>query len=82
MLVTMELRTYPWAWYVDDAVLRAEQERIFRRTWQYVGHAGQVAEPVSSFTGRAGPVPIVVADADRSTASRDRCCCWERRQQE
>jgi len=56
MLEAMELRqTYPWAWYVDEDVLRAEQERIFRRTWQYVGHAGQIP-----FTGRAGLVPVVV----------------------
>ena len=61
MLVAMELRqTYPWSWYVDDAVLRAEQERIFRRAWQYVGHAGQIPEPGSYFTGRAGLVPVVV----------------------
>jgi len=56
----MELRSFPWSWYVDEPVLRAEQERIFRRSWQYVGHTGQVAEPGSSFTGRAGLVPIVV----------------------
>jgi phenylpropionate dioxygenase-like ring-hydroxylating dioxygenase large terminal subunit len=61
MLEAMELRqTYPWSWYVEDAVLRAEQERIFRRAWQYVGHAGQVDAPGSYFTGRAGLVPIVV----------------------
>ena len=61
MLERMELRrTYPWAWYVDDAVLQAEQERIFRRTWQYVGPAGQVAQPGSHFTGRAGLVPVQV----------------------
>ena len=61
MLEAMELRqTYPWAWYVGDDILRAEQERIFRRTWQYVGHAGQIPEPGSSFTGRAGLVPVVV----------------------
>jgi phenylpropionate dioxygenase-like ring-hydroxylating dioxygenase large terminal subunit len=61
MLEAMELRqTYPWTWYVDDGVLRAEQERIFRRVWQYVGHTGQVAEAGSSFTGRAGLVPVVV----------------------
>ena len=55
MLEAMELRqTYPWSWYVDDGVLRAEQERIFGRTWQYVGHTAQIPEPGSYFTGRAG----------------------------
>jgi phenylpropionate dioxygenase-like ring-hydroxylating dioxygenase large terminal subunit len=60
MLVAMELRSLPWSWYVDDAVLRAEQERIFRRSWQYVGHTGQIPDRGSYFTGRAGLVPIVV----------------------
>jgi choline monooxygenase len=60
MLVTMPTQSLPWSWYVDEAVLRAEQERIFRRAWQYVGHLGQVAEPGSYFTGRAGLLPIVV----------------------
>ena len=36
-------RTIPWDWYVDPAVLRLEQERIFRRTWQYAGHTGDVS---------------------------------------
>ena len=34
----------PWSWYSDPEVLRLEQERIFRRTWQYVGHAGSAAK--------------------------------------
>ena len=33
--------TLPYAWYLDDAVARLEQERIFRRSWQYVGHTGR-----------------------------------------
>jgi hypothetical protein len=33
-------RTLPAAWYSDLAVLRLEQERIFKRAWQYVGVAG------------------------------------------
>ena len=37
---TVETKTLPWSWYADPEVLRREQEHIFRRTWQYVGHAG------------------------------------------
>jgi phenylpropionate dioxygenase-like ring-hydroxylating dioxygenase large terminal subunit len=55
--------TLPWSWYSDPDVLRREQDRIFRRTWQYVGHAGQVAEPGRFFTSRAGDVPVVVTHA-------------------
>jgi phenylpropionate dioxygenase-like ring-hydroxylating dioxygenase large terminal subunit len=57
-------RTLPWSWYFDAEILRLEHERIFRRAWQYVGHAGQVAEPGSFFAARAGDVPVVVTRAD------------------
>lgn len=52
--------TLPAAWYSDPEVARLEQERIFRRTWQYAGVADQVAEPGSFFTCRLGEVPVIV----------------------
>lgn len=55
--------TLPYAWYVDPDVERREQERIFRRTWQYVGHAGQAPEQGTWFTGRCGDVPVLVTRA-------------------
>jgi phenylpropionate dioxygenase-like ring-hydroxylating dioxygenase large terminal subunit len=58
--VTGDTRTLPYDWYVDPAVLRLEQERVFRRFWQYAGRADQVAEPGAYFTSRAGDVPVVV----------------------
>jgi phenylpropionate dioxygenase-like ring-hydroxylating dioxygenase large terminal subunit len=69
MLEVVPTQSLPWSWYADDAVLRAEQERIFRRAWQYVGHLGQAAEPGSYFTGRAGLLPVVVT-RDRDGALR------------
>jgi choline monooxygenase len=56
-------RTLPWSWYADETVLRREQERIFRRTWQYVGHLGQVADSGTFFTSRVGAIPVVVTRA-------------------
>ena len=38
----VDVRTLPWSWYTDPAVLQLERERIFRRSWQYVGHPGEV----------------------------------------
>ncbi len=52
--------TLPASWYEDPAVYRLEQERIFRRTWQYAGHVDRVARPGDYFTCRAGDVPVVV----------------------
>jgi phenylpropionate dioxygenase-like ring-hydroxylating dioxygenase large terminal subunit len=63
--VPEQATTFPWSWYTDEAILRREQDRIFRRSWQYAGHAGEVAEPGSYFTCAAGHVPVVVT-RDRS----------------
>ncbi len=52
--------TLPADWYSDSAVLRREQETIFQRSWQYVGHADLVARPGNWFTCFAGTVPVVV----------------------
>src|SRR2546423_14576951 len=65
--VPEQATTFPWSWYRDDEILRREQERIFRRSWQYAGHTGEVAEPGEYFTCAAGHVPIVVT-RDRSGA--------------
>ena len=57
-------RTLPWSWYSDPDVLRREQERIFRRSWQYVGHAGRVQEAGDRFAAWAGDVPVLVVRDD------------------
>ena len=58
------LRTLPWSWYSDPEILRREQERIFRRAWQYVGHAGQVQDVGDRFAAWAGDVPVLVVRAE------------------
>jgi phenylpropionate dioxygenase-like ring-hydroxylating dioxygenase large terminal subunit len=55
-------RTLPWTRYADPEVLRLEGERIFARTWQYVGHTGQVADG-GFFAASAGQIPVVVTRA-------------------
>jgi phenylpropionate dioxygenase-like ring-hydroxylating dioxygenase large terminal subunit len=60
MAMIADGRTIPFDWYADPAVLRLERERIFGRTWQYVGRAEQVAEPGAYFTCDLGGIPIVV----------------------
>jgi choline monooxygenase len=50
----------PASWYTDLAVVARERERIFRRAWQYVGHARQVAAVGDYFTGSVGDIPVVV----------------------
>ena len=52
--------TIPWAWYSDPAILEVELERIFRCSWQYAGHIGELQGPGSYFPSATGPVPIVI----------------------
>ena len=59
--------TLPVGWYTDPAVLRLEEERIFRRSWQYAGRLDQVEHPGDFFTCRAGHVPVVLV-RDRAGA--------------
>jgi len=54
-------RTLPYDWYVDSAVLRLEQERIFARSWQYAARLDQVAEPGQLTTAWAGSLPVLLA---------------------
>ena len=57
---TTRAKTIPWSWYTDPAVLGLEQERIFRRFWQYVGLTSDIAEPRSFCTTRVGDVPVLL----------------------
>ena len=56
--------TLPASWYSDPAVLRLEQERIFRRSWQYAGVADE--SPSRGSSSPAGPATC------RSSCTRDR----------
>ena len=42
--------TLPSTWYRDPLVLTLEQDRVFARTWQLVGHSEQVRIPGDYFT--------------------------------
>src|SRR6202162_1345670 len=52
--------TLPARWYVDPDVFQAEKERIFHRTWQYVGHTGQLNSVGDFFTTNLGDLPVVI----------------------
>jgi choline monooxygenase len=54
------IETLPYSWYTDADLLARERERLFAPSWQYAGHARQLAEPGSYFTLSSGDVPLVV----------------------
>jgi choline monooxygenase len=65
----------PAWWYTDPEVLALEQERIFRRTWQVVGHVHQAAKAGDYFTCEvAGEPLLIVRGADRQLRGFSNVC--------
>ena len=56
--------TLPSTWYRDPDVLALEQDRVFARAWQLVGHTEQVRLPGDYFTCTVADEPLVVTRAD------------------
>src|SRR5215204_393224 len=54
------VETLPYSSYNDPDVAGAELERIFRRSWQYVGHLAELDGPGSMFPTHVGGLPLVV----------------------
>lgn len=53
--------TLPARWYIDPAILAQEKERIFYRTWQWVGSTALVQRPGDFFTYDLYGEPLVLA---------------------
>jgi phenylpropionate dioxygenase-like ring-hydroxylating dioxygenase large terminal subunit len=70
----------PASWYTDPAITSLELERIFRRTWQYVGPSSELANVGDYITGFAGTVPIVVMRNDGGLAAFVNVCRHRRHQ--
>src|SRR5207245_938758 len=57
--------TLPAKLYHEPEIFAAERDRIFARTWQVVGHHGQVAKPGDYFTTElVGEPLLIVRDAE------------------
>jgi choline monooxygenase len=73
--VASDTATLPWAWYSDPQIAELERSRIFRCSWQYVGHLGELDGPGSYFASHAGGVPVVVTcDRDRQLRALINIC--------
>jgi choline monooxygenase len=46
--------------YHGEAAFRADRERVFRRTWQFLGHAADLARPGDYIADVVGGAPVVV----------------------
>ena len=58
------LRRHGWSleqqFYTDEAIFRAEMERIFRRGWLFAGHTFQIPRPGDYFTYEIDTESIIV----------------------
>src|SRR5271155_3287144 len=50
----------PAHWYTDPGITSREIEKVFRKTWNYIGPANELANQGDYITGYAGEVPVVV----------------------
>jgi phenylpropionate dioxygenase-like ring-hydroxylating dioxygenase large terminal subunit len=64
--------------YTDPAVLEAEQELIFERTWQLAGHVGSLPRAGSYITSRAGTQPVLVVRDEHGDLRAYRNVCRHR----
>ena len=59
-VVSKPKQTIPYYLYTDPNVLRVEQEKIFAKSWQFVGHISQLANQGDYFTCEVAGEPIIV----------------------
>jgi choline monooxygenase len=52
--------TVPSAWFTEPRFAQLDRAAVFATSWQYVGHAGRVAEPGSWLVADVAGEPIVV----------------------
>ena len=65
----------PSSWYLDPAFLERERERIFHRSWQWVGRTEDVSRPGDYFAASLLDEPIVVArDLDSELRGLSNVC--------
>jgi ferredoxin-NADP reductase/phenylpropionate dioxygenase-like ring-hydroxylating dioxygenase large terminal subunit len=64
----------PAHWYTDPVITAREIEKVFRKSWNYIGPAKELANPGDYITGYAGQVPIVVIRNDAGLAAFVNVC--------
>jgi Rieske 2Fe-2S family protein len=64
--------------YLDPELIEVEQERIFERTWQLIGHVSALPRPGSYITGFAGSQPVLVVRDESGVLRAYRNVCRHR----
>jgi hypothetical protein len=61
--------------YIDADIFRLEMERLWARTWLYVGHTSQVPDPGDYITCDLATEPPRAAQSLRAQGGQDRVRC-------
>jgi ferredoxin-NADP reductase/phenylpropionate dioxygenase-like ring-hydroxylating dioxygenase large terminal subunit len=64
----------PARWYTDPAITALEIEKVFRKSWNYIGPANELKNPGDYITGSAGEVPVVVIRNEAGLAAFVNVC--------
>jgi len=64
----------PAFWYTDPAITAREIEKIFRKSWNYIGPANELMNLGDYITGYAGEVPVVVIRNETGLAAFVNVC--------
>ncbi len=65
-------------YYLGEGPLRHEMDTVFARSWQYAGHVGELAEPNTYITTRAGDQPVLVVRTEEGELRAYRNVCRHR----
>ncbi len=65
-------------YYLGPDALSHEMETVFARSWQYAGHVGELAEPNTYITTRAGDQPVLVVRTEDGGLRAYRNVCRHR----
>jgi phenylpropionate dioxygenase-like ring-hydroxylating dioxygenase large terminal subunit len=64
----------PAHWYTDPSITAREIDKIFRKSWSYIGPARELANRGDYITGYVGEVPVVVIRNDTGLAAFVNVC--------
>jgi len=64
----------PARWYTDPAITEHEIQRIFRKTWSYVGPANELKNVGDFITSQVGEIPVVVVRNEGGLAALVNVC--------
>src|SRR5215470_167425 len=64
----------PAHWYTDPSITAREVDRIFRKSWSYIGPSRELTEVGDYVTGDVGEIPVVVIRNEEGLAGYVNVC--------